>query len=248
MVINQVEALAVTSESSDEYALPATVAQEAFWYLDSLRPGNPAYNISIRFRIVGPLQPAVLERALAEVVGRHETLRTTFTVDDGELLQLISPLAGPVSFLLDDLRHDVDSGRSEAIAAEEASRGFDLESGPLFRARLLRLADAEYVLLVTVHHIVADGWSTGLIIDELAVLYAAFAAGCLPRLPPLRSSTATSPSGRLRCYGHRPLQPSLITGKNNSPRLNPSLSPTTRNSPPVRPHGARSSQSSCLAN
>ncbi len=171
-----------TLEPGEEYAFPATVGQEAFWYLDRLRPGNPAYNISIRFRVTGPLRPAVLQRALAEVVRRHEALRTTFATNDGELVQRVAP-PGSILLPIDDLRGQTDPQRAEALMAVEASRAFDLETGPLFRARLLRLADAEYALLLTVHHIVADGWSTGLIIDELAALYAAFAAGRASPLP-----------------------------------------------------------------
>lgn len=166
-----------------EYAFPATVGQEAFWFLDRLRPGNPAYNIAVRFRLTGPLRPAVLEQALAEVVRRHEALRTTFATEDGDLLQRVAT-AGLVHLPIDDLG-DPDPARAEELMAREASRGFDLEAGPLFRARLLRLRAQEHVLLLTMHHIIADGWSTGLIISELAALYASFAAGRPSPLPDL---------------------------------------------------------------
>lgn len=164
------------SGEGNGYAFPLTAGQQAFWYLERLRPGNPAHNIALRFRLTGPLRPAILARALTEVVRRHEALRTTFAVIDGEVLQIVAPPA-PVLLPVDELPGASDPERGEELAEEEARRPFDVESGPLFRARLVRLAATEHLLLLTVHHIVADGWSTGIVTNELATLYAAFDAG-----------------------------------------------------------------------
>ena len=92
-VINQTEVSvsAVNSDGGEQYAFPATAGQQLFWYLDRLHPGNPAYNLAIRFQLSGPLQSAILESALAEVVGRHEALRTTFIDQDDKLIQVVSP-------------------------------------------------------------------------------------------------------------------------------------------------------------
>ncbi len=169
------------SEPAVEYAFPVTVGQRVFWYLDQLHPRNPAYNLSIRFRVCGPLRPELAARALTEIVRRHEALRTTFARDG--LLQVVAPPA-PVPLPIDDLIGEADpEPRAEALMAQEAGRGFCLESGPLFRARVLRLGAEEYRLLITIHQIVSDGWSTGIVLREFASLYAAFEAGRPSPLP-----------------------------------------------------------------
>jgi alpha/beta superfamily hydrolase/acyl carrier protein len=165
-----------TSSGDEGYAFPATIAQQTFWYLDRLQPGNPALNIPLRFRLTGPLHPEELARALTELVRRHEALRTRFTVVEGELVQIVCD-PSPVSLPIDDMCGVADAHRHEAVMSDEAQSPFNLETGPLFRARLLRFGDTDHVLLLNVHHIVADGWSTGLIADEIATLYAAFDAG-----------------------------------------------------------------------
>lgn len=170
-----------TPESAEGYAFPLTVAQQAFWYLDRLRPGNPASNIAVRFRITGPLRVDVLGRALAEVVRRNEALRTRIAVLEGQFLQVVDPAATaplPVADLAGAAAPEIDR-----VSKEEACRPFDLAEGPLFRARLLRVGTAEHIILLTMHHIIADGWSVGLIVGELAALYTAFADGRPSPLP-----------------------------------------------------------------
>jgi thioesterase domain-containing protein/acyl carrier protein len=153
--------------------LPASVAQQSFWYLDQLDPGNPAYNIALRFMLRGPLDRRALASAFEQLCRRHETLRTKFVEVDGEPVQVVSP-AQPFEIPFIDLG-GLDAprreSRAEELTIEEGRRRFDLAAGPLLRAILVRLETEVHLLLITVHHIVADGWSTGILISEIATLY-----------------------------------------------------------------------------
>jgi hypothetical protein len=144
-----------------------------------LEPGDYSYNVPVALRLSGSLDLPALADTLTEVVRRHESLRTTFAERDGRPVQVIrEPL--PVSLDIEDLGAMGEAEReAEALrlAAEEALRPFDLSAGPLLRARLLRLTDEEHVLLFTLHHIVTDGWSMGVLVREVAALYSAFAEG-----------------------------------------------------------------------
>jgi thioesterase domain-containing protein len=169
------------------FVFPATVGQQGFWYLDQLQPGNPAYNIAVRFRLQGALDVDALVRAMNEIVRRHEALRTVLGVVDGVPVQVILPRLS-ITIPRDDLRDVSDAlraARAQERATEEGRRRFDLAKGPLVRARLLRLEDEEHVLLVTVHHVVSDGWSIGVMTRELGVLYEAFVRGLASPLPEL---------------------------------------------------------------
>ena len=157
------------------YRFPATVAQQAFWYLDRLERGNPAWNIAVRFEIMGALQPPLLETAINKLADRHEALRTTFVFGDDEPEQIVHASASvplPVEDLSSLPLHRLQV-EEERLTVEEAERRFSLEAGPLFRARLLRFSPNRHMLLLTVHHIIADGWSIGIISDEIAAHYAA---------------------------------------------------------------------------
>jgi len=152
-------------------AIPLSFAQERLWFLDRFDPGSSAYNIPAAFRLRGTLDLATLTAALSEIVRRHEALRTTFAGTADGARQVIHPpfrLAPAVVDLQDGSHPDV-----ETLARREAERPFDLETGPLVRATLLRLAPDEHVFLLTLHHIVADGWAAGLFVGELAALYRA---------------------------------------------------------------------------
>ncbi|HEV3049922.1 MAG TPA: amino acid adenylation domain-containing protein, partial [Longimicrobium sp.] len=157
----------------------ASYAQQRLWLVDQLEPGTPAYNLPHPVRLRGRLNPAALERALSELVRRHESLRTTFDQADGVAVQVIAPWS-PFPLQVEDLGA-LEPGAREARVGrqvrEDAEAPFDLAQGPLFRARLLRLSADEHVLLLTLHHIVSDGWSMGVLFRELAALYQAFAAG-----------------------------------------------------------------------
>ena len=165
--------------------LPLSFSQQRLWYLDQLEPGNVAYNNPSALRLSGPLDAAALERALNEVVRRHEALRTTFALEDsGPVQRIAESLAVPMPVVPLEAEGDRDAAIAR-WAREEARRPFDLAAGPLIRAALLRVDDSEHVLLVTPHHIVSDGWSAGVMMKELAVLYAAFVSGAASPLPEL---------------------------------------------------------------
>ncbi|RKH61617.1 non-ribosomal peptide synthetase, partial [Corallococcus llansteffanensis] len=167
-------------------ALPLSFAQQRLWLMDQLEPGSPAYNIPAALRVRGALDVPALEEGLRALVARHESLRTTFAVEAGEPVQRIHP-AGDFSLSLEDLSPLGDAALAEArgLASAEALRPFDLARGPLLRARLLKLGAAEHVLLVTMHHIVSDGWSLGVLVRELVAFYEARASGRPPRVRPL---------------------------------------------------------------
>ncbi len=177
----------VRSRESNRF--PLSSAQQRFWFLAQLQPGSGAYNIPVAARLRGELDAGVLARALAALVERHETLRTTFAAADGIPLQVIAP-AGPAwrALPLIDLGAQpagAQEGAVAELAATEAQRPFDLTRGPLVRLTLLRLAAAEHVALLTFHHIVADRWSVGVFFGELLALYEAFRAGLPSPLPTL---------------------------------------------------------------
>ncbi|HYJ78763.1 MAG TPA: condensation domain-containing protein, partial [Longimicrobiaceae bacterium] len=168
-----------------EGEIPLSFAQERLYFLDRMQPGSPAYNVYAGLRLRGRLHVTALERALGEVVRRHEALRTTFREADGVPVQVVEPFTG---FLLpvEDLSPLASAEREEAVkrrAAEDAGRLFDLATGPLFRATLLRLGPGEHQLLLALHHIVTDGWSMEVLYRELCALYAAYAGGCESPLP-----------------------------------------------------------------
>ena len=165
--------------------IPASFAQQRLWFLDQLEPGGASYNIPTAVRLKGDLDVDALGRALNEVVRRHEVLRTTFAAEGGVPRQVISPgLDLPMAVV--DLEHVPDSGReahARLLIEDEARRPFDLARGPLLRASLLRLAEREQIVLVTMHHIASDGWSIGVLVREVAALYDAFLAGHPSPLP-----------------------------------------------------------------
>lgn len=167
--------------------LPLSFSQERLWFLHQLDPDSPAYNIHSALRIGGSLQVAALERAISEIVARHEIFRTTCARVGGRLVQAVAPsLAVPLP--VDDLADIAeDELESEVVrrAAEEARQPFDLARGPLLRTRLLRLGRDRHVLLLTTHNFVADGWSMQVFNSELSALYRAFVCGEPSPLPPL---------------------------------------------------------------
>ncbi|MGA8763570.1 MAG: amino acid adenylation domain-containing protein [Candidatus Sulfotelmatobacter sp.] len=168
---------------------PAEVSypQEQLWFLSQLGPANIAYNVPVAWKLLGSLDIDALERSLDEIVRRHESLRTSFPLVGGKPMQYVNP---PLPFRLEivDIRALPEAKRppeSERVIAEEARRPFNLSSGPVFRALLLRCADQEQILLLNVHHIVADGSSVETLISELKIGYAAFSGGKAPEFPAL---------------------------------------------------------------
>jgi amino acid adenylation domain-containing protein len=182
------ESLAPPLPISRDTELPLSFAQQRLWFLDQLVPGNPFYNVDTISHLTNALDIDALEQSLNEIVRRHESLRTTFRVVDGEPAQIVAP-ALKLDFPVIDLGHLPDEEREATVARlaqTEAQRPFNLSEGPLLRASLLRLGEDDYLLLLTLHHIVTDGWSMGVLFDELSKLYEAFSMGepsPLPELP-----------------------------------------------------------------
>ncbi|MER5479923.1 amino acid adenylation domain-containing protein [Streptomyces sp. NPDC002734] len=167
-------------QTSQPTIFPMASAQERLWIVERLTPGTAAYHIPLAIRLTGTLDRAALHAAVQAVVDRHEALRTSFTQLDGV----------PVQVVADDVRidlpvADVTEAGLEAALAEEAARPFDLSARPLLRTSLLRLADDDHVWTVTLHHLVSDMWSCGILLDEVAAGYAARLAGQEPGLPEL---------------------------------------------------------------
>jgi amino acid adenylation domain-containing protein/non-ribosomal peptide synthase protein (TIGR01720 family) len=167
--------------------LPLSFAQQRLWFLDQLVPGNPAYNVPGAVRFHGPLDIACLRRTLDEIVHRHEVLRTTFTVRAGAAVQIIAPTLTLRTPLVDvsELPRRLREEEVRRLAHNETQRPFELSRGPLVRAAILRVDEKEYVVFFTFHHIVADGWSMGVLVREVAALYEAFASGRPSPLPAL---------------------------------------------------------------
>jgi len=175
-------------QTTDELlALPASSSQQRFWVLDQIKPGDPSCNVAVRFGLTGQLDRTALEAAMNEIIRRHEILRANFVMLDGQVMQLVTPARDIIVALTDltSLPKSEHVAEADRLAAEEAERPFHLASGALLRAGLLRLADDEHVLLITIHHIVSDGWSIGILTDELGALYEAFHAGLPSPLPVL---------------------------------------------------------------
>lgn len=171
----------------DIFVVPASSAQERLWLLDRLEPGSSAFNLPASVRLVGHVDAEALRRSLRAIVRRHEALRTVFGEEGGQVVQVILPEVDFDLSVVDLAGMNGERAELEAeIASREALLPFDLARGPLLRATLLRLDFGEHVLLVTLHHIVADGWSLGVLIREMSAFYTAFVERrpvALPVLP-----------------------------------------------------------------
>ncbi|HJT64970.1 MAG TPA: amino acid adenylation domain-containing protein [Pyrinomonadaceae bacterium] len=155
--------------------LPLSFAQQRLWFLDQLEPGSPLYNIPAAVRLTGQLNTTALEQTLNEVLRRHESLRTRFHEVNGRAAQVIEPEL-KLSLTIEDLQHLSPGQRDEElqhITRTEAQKPFDLSRAPLLRVRLFRLDDEEHVILLTIHHIIGDEWSMGVLVREMATLYGA---------------------------------------------------------------------------
>ncbi|HEY4034598.1 MAG TPA: amino acid adenylation domain-containing protein [Ktedonobacteraceae bacterium] len=164
------------SVEEDVYIFPASFSQESLWFLDQLEPNRAIYNISSCFRLTGLLNSRVLEQVLHALIQRHETLRTSFMVLEGQLVQVISPTK-VIPLQVVDLRNlpkVEQESETLRLATAEAQRPFDLTRGPLLRTTVLQLAAEEHMLLLTIHHIVFDEWSMRVLCQEFAALYTAF--------------------------------------------------------------------------
>ncbi|WP_406630962.1 amino acid adenylation domain-containing protein [Amycolatopsis sp. WGS_07] len=155
---------------------PCSPGQERLWFLDRLDPGSPVYHVPTVLRLSGPLDVEALRRAFARISARHDALRTVFRERDGVPEQVVTE---------NDFSFTVRESQDEAAAEAEIRTPFDLTAGPLARVLLLRQAEDQHVLVLTLHHAIADGWSVSLLLDELAESYRAELSGTEPDLPPL---------------------------------------------------------------
>jgi amino acid adenylation domain-containing protein len=165
------------STNEGSYIFPASFAQQRLWFLDQLAPANAFYNLSGAIPLNVPVDAALFAECLNAIVRRHEALRTTFeTGPDGEVVQVIKAhMSIPVPVI--DLRHlppKDRAGHARDAAIREAAQPFDLHEGPLIRAKVVTLDDKDHVLLLTLHHIISDGWSMGILWNELSTLYSVF--------------------------------------------------------------------------
>jgi amino acid adenylation domain-containing protein len=172
---------------SRDRELPLSFSQQRLWFMEQLKPGDPLYHSFQAMQIDGPLDVTALELSLNEIIRRHEVLHTVFDTVDGRPVQRVEP---PIhvalrSRNLTDVPHEVRGAALERVAADESRLPFDLTRGPLIRALLVVLGEQEHALLLTLHHIVSDGWSMGVLCREMPALYEALASGDAVSLPPL---------------------------------------------------------------
>src|SRR2546423_13018042 len=166
----------IMHDEQEVFVFPASFAQQRLWLVHQLEPDDPSYNVPTVLRLEGPLNVYALQRALDEVVRRHEVLRTTFAILNDGTVQIIHPqLRIPIDVI--DLR-DVPAAErwSEAIGRvkRDAWQPFNLEKGPLLRALLLRLHDDDHLSMLMMHHIISDAWSRKVLVEEISALYDAY--------------------------------------------------------------------------
>ena len=173
--------------SEEIFVFPASFGQQRLWFLDQLFPSTSFYNVPITIRLTGVLNLAALEDSFNEIVRRHEVLRTTFDTVEGQPMQLIMPhLKIPLPLIdLQQLPESETEAAAQQSIAQEMQQPFSLTQGPLLRVTLLQLDQTEYVLIVNLHHIIFDEWSSALLIRELGILYTAFSTGKPSPLPEL---------------------------------------------------------------
>lgn len=218
---------------------PVSFAQQRLWFLDQLVPDSPLYNVPQAYRLKGTLDQWVFQEAIQEMAQRHETLRTTFDVVDGSQVQKIHPHAS-VSLELVDLSHLPEDEReieAKHLATEEATRPFDLERGPLMRASLLRLGEEEHLLLLTFHHIVFDGWSSGVLLKELSAIYPALLEGRPSPLEPIEIQYADFSVWQRKWLEGEVLEEQLSYWRDQLEKAPSAIElPTDRPRPPVQSH------------
>ncbi len=217
--------------------LPLSFAQNRLWFVDQMTPGASVYNIPCLLRLDGELDVAALGRSLGEIVRRHEALRTTFTSVEGQPAQVIGPAVAPPPRGLDltslpAAAREAETGR---LCREESRGPFDLSTGPLFRATLIRVGPARHLLLLVMHHIVSDGWSMSIFVRELQTLYEAFRAEAPSPLPELTIQYADYAAWQREWLSGDTLEAQLAYWKGKLGGLPPVLElPTDRTRPPIQ--------------
>ncbi len=220
----------------------ASFAQQRLWFLDQLVPGNPFYNIPGTLRLKGALDVALLERVFNEIIRRHESLRTAFAAVEGQPRQVLSPTVKLPLVVTDlsALSGDEQAAEIRRLAHAEAVAPFDLARVPLVRAQLLRLSEQEHMLLLTMHHIVSDGWSVGVFLHEAATIYRAFAGGHTSPLPELPVQYADFAQWQQEWFRAAVLERQLRYWKQQLTGVTPLELPTDHTRPPIQSYrGAR---------
>jgi amino acid adenylation domain-containing protein len=220
---------------SDLSQVLPSFAQQRLWFLDQLDSGKPTYNMPLAVRLTGELRVFALEQNVGEVMRRHEGLRTTFVAENGQPLQLIGP---PSPFVLQTvdlggLHQGAIAEVTERLSSEEAQRSFDLARGPLLRTTLIRSGRVEHALLLTVHHIVSDGWSMGLLVSELGEVYRAYSSGEPSTLAELQIQY-----GDYACWQRQWLRGAVLEGELNYWRWQLDGAPSLLELPSDRPRPA----------
>ena len=222
-----------------EKDLPLSFAQQRLWFHNQLHPDSPVYNIFVGFRLTGSLNIAALEQSINEIIARHEALRTIFPSVDGKPRQIIIP-AVALSVAIVDLSEcdgPTRQAKMRELAEEKSSQPFNLTHGPLLRVVLLKLAEQEHVALLTVHHIISDGWSMGIVFNELASLYEAFIGGGTSRLAPMAIGYADYAHWQRAWLTEEALSDQLAYWKRHLSMAAPLLElPTDRPRPAVASH------------
>ena len=174
----QKEETALPKRQANE-PLPLSFSQQQMWVIDQMSPGNPAYNLPVGYRIKSNLNIDALEKSFNEIIKRHETLRTTFTVEDDQPVQVVhSDLTIRINRIdISNLHDEERENRVSELASKEAVRSFDLSQLPLIRVSLFKLSEFEYILFINMHHTITDGWSVGVLLSELDQFYLHFTSG-----------------------------------------------------------------------
>ncbi|MDT7807858.1 MAG: hypothetical protein QOJ70_1671, partial [Acidobacteriota bacterium] len=224
---------------SREGGVALSFAQQRLWFLNQMEPDNPFYNVPLMVHMSGALDTEVLQPVLNEIIRRHETLRTTFINVNGEPAQIIGP-PFQVGLNITELQHLPFAEREaemHRLLEEESRRPFNLADGPLLRAGLLRIAEDEHVLLLTVHHIVSDGWSMDVLMREMATLYGAFSVGEKSPLEELTIQYADFAHWQRQWLSDETLQSQLSYWKRQLAGASGVLElPTDRPRPPIQQH------------
>jgi amino acid adenylation domain-containing protein len=229
-----------TLATAPQFVFPTTFAQQRLWFLEQLQPEQTAYLIPWSLRIEGDLNSGALERSLSEIIHRHEILRTTFSWKDERPVQVV----GQRSFslpLVDLSGKSHPEEEAEQLARAEARMPLDLERGPLVRGQLLRVSPSLHILLLTMHHIIFDGWSRRIFIQELSALYDAFRAGLPSPLPAPKLQYADYAVWQRRQLQGAKLEKQLSYWREQLAGMPPALElPTDRPRPAVQTfHGAK---------
>ena len=216
--------------------LPLSFSQQRLWFLDQMEPGNPFYNIPAAFRLKGPLQPEVFQQAVQEVVRRHEILRTKIETVDGKPRQVVLETLS-VDMPVETHSNLLETERTALIEKEGfamARQGFRLDQPPLFRLKILRFAPDDHAVLISMHHIISDGWSMGILVREIAGHYQAFREGLPSPLPPLPIQYADYAAWQRRWMDSEAFQTQLRYWKEKLADSPPVLElPTDRPRPPI---------------